>query len=93
MTDNPRERHRQRVQDQRAGDYCPRCGRSFDQTDGDHVHHRDGNKRNGSPENLRKRCPRCHFAGEHDRPDDVESPGQPPSPNRLSPGRPRTTPR
>ncbi|RKS83301.1 hypothetical protein BDK61_2644 [Haloarcula quadrata] len=91
--DNPRDRHRDRVWSERAGDQCPRCGASFDQAGGADVHHRDGNERNGEPENLRKRCPTCHFAGEHDRPDDAPNSQQPPGPSRSSPSSPRTSPR
>lgn len=92
MTD-PRDRHRARTWEQRGGDRCPRCGRPYESADRADVHHRDGNEHNGDPDNLRKRCRRCHLGAEHDRPDDVDSPQQPAGPGRTRPTRPRTGPR
>ncbi|WP_137288847.1 HNH endonuclease [Natronorubrum halophilum] len=74
MTDS-RDRHRERVHDERAGQRCPGCGRSLDTADRVDVHHHDQNSSNGHPANLRKRCKRCHLEGEHDRPDDVDPKG------------------
>jgi len=90
MTDpEHRDRHRERVHDDRAGDRCPSCGRLLDTADRVDVHHRDGDPTNGQPSNLRKRCKKCHLGGEHDR--DTE-PKQPAGP-RSGPRRPRTGPR
>lgn len=89
-----RDRHRDRAHDDRAGNVCPTCGRSFDDVERVDVHHDDGNPRNGSPENLRKRCRRCHLKEEHGRDpelwhrhDAVPSTGfnRPPSPRSTDP--------
>lgn len=84
-----RDRHRDRAHDNRAGDQCPSCGRSFDTADRVDVHHRDQNPTNGHPENLRKRCKTCHLGSEHDRDTDAKQP----SGARSRPRRPRTGPR
>lgn len=85
MTDS-RARHRSRYWRDRDTDdkQCPSCGRVVDEQ---HVHHNDGNDANGHPANLRGRCPTCHFAGEHDRPDDIDRDRRP-SPGRTKPRRP-----
>lgn len=88
--DDYRDRHRDRVWDERAGERCPCCGRPTDSTERVDVHHRDGDPTNGHPDNLRKRCKRCHLGGEHDRDIDT-TPG--PSGPRSGPSRPRTSPR
>lgn len=87
---DPRERHRERTHQERAGDRCPRCGRSYADADRVDVHHRDGNPRNGSPENLRKRCRVCHLAGEHDR---NVTRSKEPNPPRTAPRGVRAGPR
>ncbi len=84
-----RDRHRDRVHDDRAGDHCPSCGRRLDIADRVDVHHNDEDPSNGHPSNLRKRCKNCHLGDEHDR--DIE-PNQPSRP-RSGPRRPRTSPR
>ncbi|UHQ96480.1 hypothetical protein [Natrinema halophilum] len=84
MTDS-RDRHRERVHLERAGRRCPTCGRTFDTADRVDVHHRDQDERNGHPANLRKRCKKCHLEGEHDRPDDVDSPKIPNGISRRGP--------
>ncbi|MFC4549394.1 MULTISPECIES: hypothetical protein [Halorussus] len=91
MTSDPefRDRHRRRLHADRAGEQCPRCGRSLDTADRVDDHHHDGDPTNGHPSNLRKRCKNCHLGGEHDR--DVET-KQPRGP-RSGPRRPRTSPR
>ena len=72
---------------------CPGCGRSYGAVDRVDVHHRDGNPRNNSPDNLVAYCNRCHIAGQHNREVDEEhltppSPGYlgPPTPRNLGPG-------
>jgi hypothetical protein len=84
-----RDRHRNRTHRQRSGNRCPNCGRPYGDTDRVDVHHRDGNAANGSPDNLRKRCKRCHLGDEHDR---DTSPKKPTGP-RSGPGGVRTGPR
>ena len=91
MNDDPRDRHRERTHDERAGDRCPSCGRAFATAERADVHHRDGDPTNGAPENLRKRCKRCHLGDEHDR--DVKAGRGPPGVRRTGPTTPRTTPR
>lgn len=92
MPENHRDRHRERTWEERAGNVCPGCGRSFDDVDRADVHHWNGNDRDGAPDNLRKRCKDCHLEGEHDR--DVDSPKTPPGPRRTRPPRPsRSAPR
>lgn len=92
MTDSdPRARHRDRVWSERAGRRCPRCGRYFDTAGRADVHHNDENASNGHPANLRKRCPKCHLGGEHDRPDDVDAPKTPAGLSRRGPRGPRRT--
>ena len=51
---------------------CPGCGRSRSETTSMHVHHRDGNPRNHSRDNLIALCRKCHLGGEHDL--DVDDP-------------------
>jgi|GEM_PF-2317328 len=89
MPDDYRDRHRERTHEDSSANYCPGCGRPLDTADRVDVHHRDGDPTNGSPDNLRVRCLRCHLKGEHDR--NVE-PGSPSGP-RSGPRRPRTAPR
>lgn len=86
---DPRENHRERTWTERAGQRCPGCGRPFDDADRADVHHRDGNQHNGAPDNLRKRCSRCHLRDEHDR--EVDTPASPPRPSRSRPPRPKRT--
>ncbi|MFC6887943.1 HNH endonuclease [Halorubrum trueperi] len=81
-----RDADRERTWDDRAGTSCPRCGRSYDDTERADVHHRDGDDGNGSPNNLRKRCKSCHLGGEHGR--DVESPKTPAGLRRRGPSGP-----
>lgn len=83
-----RERHRTRTHQERAGESCPQCGRSFDTVDRVDVHHADGNPSNGSPDNLRKRCKRCHLEGEHGRAPEQE---QSPAPGYTGPPAPRAS--
>lgn len=87
MTD-PRDRHRDRTHEDRAGESCPRCGRPYDAVDRVDVHHFDGNARNGTPANLRKRCMRCHLEGEHDRTTDQD---RSPAPGSTAPPSPRSS--
>lgn len=86
MTDS-RTQHRERTHDTRAGDACPTCGRPFDAVDRVDVHHHDGNATNGTPENLRKRCQRCHLQGEHDRHPEQSAT---PTPGHTGPSSPRS---
>lgn len=91
MQENPeyRDRHRERLHDDRAGQQCPTCGRRLDTANRVDTHHRDRDPTNGHPDNLRKRCKTCHLAGEHDRDlDDSQPDGV-----RSGPRRPRTQPR
>jgi len=80
-----RGRHRDRVHDERGGQRCPNCGKPLEHAGRVDVHHRDQDETNGHPSNLRKRCKRCHLEGEHDRPDDVDSPKTPPGLSRRGP--------
>jgi len=91
MPDQPeyRDRHRDRLHRDRAGQHCPSCGRPLNTADRVDDHHHDGDPSNGHPSNLRKRCRRCHLGDEHDRDLDDKQPTGP----RSGPSRPRTSPR
>ena len=39
---------------------CPDCGRSVEKVREVHVHHKDGDPRNGAPDNFIALCGRCH---------------------------------
>lgn len=84
-----RDRHRERAHADSPGRQCPGCGRDFSTADRVDVHHRDGDPTNGTPDNLRVRCRRCHLGDEHDR--DVEPAG--PSRPRSGPRQSRSSPR
>lgn len=84
-----RDRHRKRAHRERGGKRCPTCGRPYDDADRVDVHHRDGNPQNGAPNNLRKRCRKCHLGDEHDRNVSATKPRSP----RSGPRGVRTGPR
>jgi hypothetical protein len=87
-----RDADRERTWTERAGQRCPSCGRAYNDTERADVHHNDGDPQNGHPNNRRKRCMRCHLAGEHDR--DLDTPRTPSGPRRRSPRGPsRSSPR
>ena len=58
-----REKHRYRYWTEHSKeDYeCPDCGRRLRDVHSFEVHHKDGDPRNGSPENLIGLCRKCHY--------------------------------